>query len=105
MGQRADDRAYSILIQVLRSRSGTGGVFNWGQWGRPDIDALIDKAGVELDPAKRIPMMSEALMIAKREHLFIPMHNQPMAWAQRNTVETTVQASDNKPRIWLTRMR
>ncbi len=97
--------AYSILIQVLRSRSGTGGVFNWGQWGRPDIDALIDKAGVELDPAKRIPMMSEALMIAKREHLFIPMHNQPMAWAQRNTVETTVQASDNKPRIWLTRMR
>ncbi len=97
--------AYSILIQVMRSKSGTGGVFNWGQWGRPDIDALIDKAGVELDPAKRIPLMSEALMIAKREHLFIPMHNQPMAWAQRNTVETTVQASDNKPRIWLTRMR
>ncbi len=47
--------AYSILIQVMRSKSGTGGVFNWGQWGRPDIDALIDKAGVELDPAKAHP--------------------------------------------------
>jgi peptide/nickel transport system substrate-binding protein len=97
--------AYSILIQVLRSRSGTGGVFNWGQWGRPDIDALIDKAGVELDAAKRIPLMSEALMIAKREHLFIPMHNQPMAWAARSTIAATVQASDNKPRFWLTQMR
>jgi peptide/nickel transport system substrate-binding protein len=97
--------AYSILIQVMRSKSGSGGVFNWGNWGRPAIDALIDNAGVELDNAKRIPMMAEALMIAKREHLFIPMHNQPMAWAMRSTVAATVQASDNKPRLWLTRMR
>lgn len=97
--------AYSILVQVVRSRSGSGGVFNWGNWGRPDMDALIDKAGVELDNAKRIPMMAEALMIAKREHLFIPMHNQPMAWAMRASIANTVQASDNKPRLWLTQMR
>ena len=97
--------AYSILVQVIRSKSGTGGVFNWGGWGRPDMDALIDKAGVELDNAKRIPLMSEALMIAKKEHLFIPLHQQPMAWATRNTVSTMVQASDNKPRLWLTQMK
>ncbi len=97
--------AYSILIQVLRTKSGSGGVFNWGNWGDPRIDALIDKAGVELDQSKRIPMMSEALMIAKSEHLFIPLHQQPMAWAMRNTVAETVQASDNKPRLWLTKMK
>ena len=97
--------AYSILIQVLRSKSGTGGVFNWGNWGRPDIDALIDKAGDELDSSKRIPLMSQALTIAKNEHLFIPMHQQPMAWAMRNTVTSMVQASDNKPRLWLTQMK
>ena len=97
--------AYSILIQVVRSKGGSGGVFNWGNWGRPDMDALIDKAGVELDRAKRLPLMSEALMIAKNEHLFIPMHNQPMAWALRSTVANTVQASDNKPRLWLTQMK
>ncbi len=97
--------AYSILIQVLRSKSGSGGVFNWGNWGDPRIDALIDKAGVELDPAKRIPLMTQAMQIAKDDHLFIPMHQQPMAWAMRNTVETMVQASDNKPRLWLTRMK
>ena len=96
--------AYSILIQVMRSKSGTGGVFNWGNWGDPRIDALIDKAGVELDAGKRIPMMTEALSIAKADHLFIPMHQQPMAWAMRSSVETMVQASDNKPRLWLTRM-
>ena len=97
--------AYSILIQVMRSKSGSGGVFNWGEWGDPRIDALIDKAGVELDTAKRIPEMTEALKIAKDEHLFIPMHQQPMAWAMRDTIVSTVQASDNKPRLWLTQMK
>lgn len=97
--------AYSILVQVMRSKSGTGGVFNYGSWGDPRIDALIDRAGVELDTSKRVPLMAQALQIAKDEHLFIPMHNQPMAWAMRSTVETMVQASDNKPRLWLTRLK
>ena len=97
--------AYSILIQVIRSKSGSGGVFNWGDWGRADIDALIDKAGVELDRPKRIALMTEALMIAKREHLFIPLHQQPMAWAIRANITTMVQATDNKPRLWLAKMQ
>lgn len=97
--------AYSILIQVIRSKAGSGGVFNWGNWGDPRIDALIDKAGVELDRPKRIAMMQEALKIAKAEHLFIPLHQQPMAWAMRSTVAQTVQASDNKPRLWLTTLK
>ncbi len=97
--------AYSILVQVVRSKSGAGGVFNWGNWGRPNIDALIDKAGVELDNTKRIALMSEALMLVKNDHLFIPMHNQPMAWAMRGNISTMVQASDNKPRLWLTMMK
>ena len=97
--------AYSILVQVIRSKSGSGGVFNWGEWGRADMDALIDKSGVELDRPKRIAMMSEALMIAKREHLLIPLHQQPMAWAIRGNVTAMVQASDNKPRLWLTQMQ
>ncbi len=96
--------AYSILIQVVRSKSGTGGVFNWGDWGRADMDALIDAAGVELDRPKRIALMSQALDILKREHLFIPLHQQPMAWAIRGNVATMVQANDNKPRLWLTKM-
>lgn len=97
--------AYSILVQVIRSKSGSGGVFNWGEWGRPDMDALIDRAGVELDRPKRLALMTEALMIVKRETLFIPLHQQPMAWAMRDNILTIVQASDNKPRLWLTMLK
>jgi peptide/nickel transport system substrate-binding protein len=94
--------AYSLLVQVIRSRNATGGVFNWGSWGDPRIDALVDQSGVELDTAKRIPLMTQALQIAKDETLFIPVHQQPMAWATRQIVRSIVQASDNKPRLWLT---
>jgi peptide/nickel transport system substrate-binding protein len=97
--------AYSILVQVMHSRSGTAGVFNWGGWQHPRIDQLTDAAGVELDTARRIPMMTEALRIARDEVLFLPLHQQPMAWAVRTNVETMVQLADNKPRLWYTRMR
>ena len=81
-------------------------MFNWANWGDPRIDELTDKGGVELDPAKRLPMMTEALKIAKDEVMFIPMHQQPMVWAMRNaTVDTMVQGADNKPRLWLTKLK
>ena len=97
--------AYSILVQVLHSKTGTAGVFNWGSWGNARIDALVDKAGNELDQEKRIALMSEALKIARDEVMFVPLHQQPMAWSTRTDVSEVVQLSDNKPRHWLTRMK
>lgn len=97
--------AYSLLVQVIHSKTGTAGVFNWGNWGNARIDELTDKAAVELDTPKRVELMKQALKIVKDEHMFIPMHLQPMAWAMRSNVETMVQASDNKPRLWLTKLK
>lgn len=97
--------AYSILLQVLHSKTGSAGVFNWNHWGDPRIDALVDQAGTEMDQEKRIALMQEALQIAKDEIIFLPMHQQPMAWATGQKIESVVQAPDAKPRLWLTRMR
>jgi peptide/nickel transport system substrate-binding protein len=97
--------AYSLLVQVVHTKSGPAGVFNSGGWGNARIDALIDQSGVELDSAKRIALMKEALKIAKEEQLFIPLHQQPMAWAMRTNIESIAQASDNKPRMWLTKLK
>lgn len=97
--------ALSILNQVLHTKTGSAGIFNWGGWGQPEIDALVDRASNELDRDKRVPMMTGALRIAKERTLFLPLHQQPMAWAVRDTVEAVAQAPDNKARHWLTRMR
>ncbi|MBS0561997.1 MAG: ABC transporter substrate-binding protein [Proteobacteria bacterium] len=97
--------AESILVQVLHSKNGSAGIFNWGGWGRPAIDMLTDAAAGELDTRKRLAEESEALTIAGKETLFIPLHQQPMAWATRTDITQTVQLPDNKVRLWLSRMQ
>jgi peptide/nickel transport system substrate-binding protein len=96
--------SYSILVQVVRTREGTGGVFNWGGWSYPEWDALIDAAAVELDRETRLGYQTQVLAGAREEMLFIPVHQQPMAWAVSSRVEYVLQQADNKPRHWLTRM-
>lgn len=97
--------SYSLLVQVLHSKTGTAGVFNWGGWSNAEIDRLTDQAATELDPAKRLPLQTQALKIAKDEITLIPLHQQPMAWATSANVEGVVQLADNKPRHWYTRMK
>ncbi len=96
--------AYSLLVQVVRTREGTAGVFNWGAWSYPAWDALIDAAAVELDRDTRLGYETQVLAGAREEMLFVPVHQQPMAWAVSDRVESVVQQADNKPRHWLTRM-
>ncbi len=96
--------SYSILIQVLHSNEGNSGVFNWGAWSYPEIDALIQSAATELDYDTRIGMQTEALQIARDELIFAPLHEQPMAWAASDRVVDVLQQGDNKPRHWMTRV-
>lgn len=97
--------SYSILVQVAHSKTGTSGVFNWGSWSYPEVDGLIDAAGQELDRTKRLALQSEALLKVKSDFAFMPLHQQPMVWATGPKVESMVQLSDNKPRLWMARMK
>ncbi|MGY6411048.1 MAG: ABC transporter substrate-binding protein [Alkalilacustris sp.] len=94
--------AYSILLQVFRSPSAAKGVFNFGDWGHPEIDRLTDAAAEELDRPTRIALMNQALQVAKDEMLYVPLHQQPMVWATSSRVESKLQLPDNKPRLWET---
>lgn len=96
--------SYSILLQTFQTKSNNAGVFNWGGWSYPEMDDLIIAASTELDREKRLALQSAALKIVKDESIMLPFHQQPMAWATSDKVETVVQLSDNKGRHWLTRM-
>lgn len=95
----------SLLTQVIHKKDAAAGVFNWGEWGDDRIDALNAQAAVENDAAKRTAMLTAAMKIAKDQHMFLPLHQQPMAWAARSRISSLVQNSDNKPRMWLTVMK
>ena len=96
--------AYSILIQVLHSKGGTAGVFNWGDWSYPELDQLVDQAAEELELEKRLQLEADALKIAKDEIIMAPLHQQPMAWAAGSDVEMP-QFPDNKPRLWYAQVK
>jgi len=97
--------ALSILLQVMHSRTGPAGVFNWGQWGDAALDAKIDAAAAEMDRPKRIQMMSEVLQTLHDDVRFLPLHQQPMAWAVGDKVGDVLQMPDNKARLWTVRMQ
>lgn len=96
--------SYSILLQTFQTKSENAGVFNWGGWSYPEMDKLIIAASTELDREKRLALQSAALKIVKDKSIMLPFHQQPMAWATSDKVESVVQLSDNKGRHWLTRM-
>jgi peptide/nickel transport system substrate-binding protein len=96
--------SFSILVQVLHSLEGTRGVFNWGSWSYPELDALIDAASTELDFETRIGLQSQALELVRDETILVPLHQQPMAWASTTRVTDVLQLGDNKARHWKTRV-
>ena len=97
--------SYSILVQVVHSKSGTAGVFNWGGWQPEGVDALIDLAGRTLDRPTRLGYQTRALQILHDQNIFLPLHQQPMAWATGRKIASVLQLSDNKARHWLTMMQ
>ena len=96
--------AYSPLLQIFHTKEGNSGVFNWGGWSYPDLDALVQKAGKELDLETRLSYETQALQIVKDQHIMLPLHQQPMAWAVADTVADMPLFPDNKPRLWYAQM-
>ncbi len=96
--------ALSLLVQVVHTNTGANGLFDWGGWGTAALDKPIDEAANELDTAKRLALESGALQAAGDDILFLPLHQQPMAWAMRSNVAHVLQLPDNKVRLWMTRM-
>lgn len=97
--------SYSILLQMIRTKTDKAGVFNWGGWSYPEIDDLVIKASTELDRTKRLAMQTKALEMAKQEIVMLPLHQQPMAWVMSDKVDGIAQLADNKPRHWLTHFK
>ena len=90
---------WSVVSSLLATRSGTLGGNNAGGYTNARVDEIAKLASPELDEAKRLALMSEALKISKDEVAYIPLHQQPQAWAMRNGVEV-VQHPDEYIRLW-----
>jgi peptide/nickel transport system substrate-binding protein len=68
---------------------------NYGNFRNAELDDLIDRAEVEMDPGKRQALINQAVEVMQREVLVIPLHRQVIPWVTRANV-TLVHRSDNK---------
>ena len=91
--------AYSVLSAIFASRKDGMGGNNPNGLVNARLDELTRTAGVELDEGKRRAMMVEAMKIARDEALFIPLHQQPVAWAMKEGI-TVPQFPDEYVRLW-----
>jgi peptide/nickel transport system substrate-binding protein len=86
--------AHNVLYNLIASRALPRGEVNYGGYANPKVDALTAQIAVETDPAKRTAMIADAARIVQQDMGYIPLHQQVLAWAVRNTI-ALVQPADN----------
>lgn len=91
--------SYSVASALLHAKTGAFGGNNPNGLADPRLDDLTKKAAVELDEPKRRALLTEALKITRDEAYFIPLHQQPVAWAMKKNIEVPVFA-DEYVRLW-----
>jgi peptide/nickel transport system substrate-binding protein len=90
--------AQDMLVNVLATRSGKGrGDFNAGGYSNPALDTLIDQIQAESNKDRRLALLHQALKLVKDDIPTIPLHQQVLIWAARDTVELAQPADDFFP--------
>jgi peptide/nickel transport system substrate-binding protein len=87
--------ALNALYTLLGTRDGKRGEVNSGGYSNPALDDLMDKIGVEIDPAKRTAMINQSIEILQKDLPTIPLHQQVIVWAAKDNI-TLVQPADNQ---------
>ncbi len=90
---------HNVLYPIMSSPGEGGrGQFNLGAYSNAKVDELTQKIGSETDLKKRGEMIHEALKIHQDEIGHIPLHQQALNWAMKNSIDL-VQMPNNDM-IW-----
>lgn len=95
---------FSILTNVFHTRTPRQGSWNAGRFSDPAFDALSARIAVEMDPARRTTLMTEAFTIVRDAYWAIPLYREPMLVAMRSELDIPASA-DGRVRVWMARMR
>ncbi|BBK40583.1 ABC transporter substrate-binding protein [Allostella vacuolata] len=96
--------ALMALVHTRDQKAGTGTTNN-GRYSNSKVDALIARIGVEPDQEKRTGFIHEAFRLAKADFSHIPVHQQALAWAVRDSVAFIPQPPDDSPMPRYVRMK
>ncbi|HZK90291.1 MAG TPA: ABC transporter substrate-binding protein [Stellaceae bacterium] len=87
--------ALDMIKALCVTRSGKNGVFNVGGYSNPKLDDLAGQIQVELNQDKRNSLISQALTLIRDDYAYIPLHQQIVVWASRDTVDLVPAGNNN----------
>jgi peptide/nickel transport system substrate-binding protein len=73
---------------------------NYGNFSNPELDALIDRAEVEMDPRARLALINKAIEVLQRDINVIPLHRQVIPWVTRANVRVLHRADNKFVPLW-----
>lgn len=79
--------ALDMIKALAMTRKDKVGVFNIGGYSNPELDKLAGQIQVELNQDKRNSLIGQALTLIRDDYAFIPLHQQIVVWASRDTVD------------------
>jgi peptide/nickel transport system substrate-binding protein len=94
---------FSVLSAIFASRRDGYGGNNPNGLANARLDEITRAVATELDETKRRALMVEAFRIAREEALFIPLHQQPVAWGARANIQV-INFPDEFVRLWYARV-
>jgi peptide/nickel transport system substrate-binding protein len=95
--------SFSVLSALLATRRDGLGGNNPNGLSNPRIDELTRAAATEMTEDRRRALMTEALRVVRDEVLYLPLHQQPVAYAARSNVEV-INHPDEFVRLWYARV-
>lgn len=87
---------HNVFEQLIQTPSAQTkkGAFNPGGYSNKAFDELANKIETETDKAKRDAMIKQATKIYTEDFAYIPLHQQAVIWAAKDSVDL-VQLADN----------
>ncbi|HEU0200286.1 MAG TPA: ABC transporter substrate-binding protein [Burkholderiaceae bacterium] len=95
--------AQSLMDPILHSldEKSQKGTTNHGRYSDPELDRLIDAAGIDMDVERRGTLIAEAQRRAHSRFYYLPIHRQMLTWVSRAGVKPVVMP-DNFVRLqWI----
>ena len=89
------DSAY-IFNDLVHTKEGSYGAYNAGLYSNPELDALIESLGTEVDTEVRNATIAQIWDVVKNDRVLLPIHNQVLAYAMRDDIQLDVHP-ENQP--------
>ena len=91
---------FDPLLHSVDAKTQKGGD-NIGRIADPDLDRMIDAAGVEMNVGRRTQLIRDALRRIHAQHYTLPIHRPMLTWVSRANVHVIIMAGNTVRVDWI----